>query len=260
MMMLANVLMIYIPSLPLWSGIVIAFAARNGASYFTKWYPQYRVRLAVPGVADHGHTRRGSARENDNEGRFRQARPGLSVDHRIPCAVSHHRRRGGGDRVAIAGAVAQVIYARVKGQQLGFMTYASLALVIVLGTTTLLTHDPRFVLAKPAIAHFAIGAIMLKRGWMLRYMPPIVTATHSGICHRRRLRLGGADVRARPRHHRDSHDRRYQAVGVLCVGGGIRRKDRGLCRPICRVSHAGKSGGCELQVPPLRRRDPLGLR
>jgi intracellular septation protein len=79
--------------------------------------------------------------------------------------------------VAIAGSVAQVIYARVKGQQLAFMTYASLALVIVLGSATLLTNDPRFVLAKPAIAHFAIGAIMLKRGWMLRYMPPIVSET-----------------------------------------------------------------------------------
>jgi intracellular septation protein len=79
--------------------------------------------------------------------------------------------------VAIASSVAQVIYAHVKGEPLSFMTYASLALVIVLGSATLLTHDPRFVLAKPAIAHFAIGAIMLKRGWMLRYMPPIVTET-----------------------------------------------------------------------------------
>ena len=79
--------------------------------------------------------------------------------------------------VAIAGAVAQVIYAGVKGQPLSFMTYASLALVIVLGSATLLTRDPRFVLAKPSIAHFAIGAIMLRRGWMLRYMPPIVSET-----------------------------------------------------------------------------------
>jgi intracellular septation protein len=79
--------------------------------------------------------------------------------------------------VAVAGAVAQVLYSRFKGQPLSFMTYASLALVIVLGTATLLTNDPRFVLAKPAIAHFAIGAIMLKRGWMLRYMPPIVAET-----------------------------------------------------------------------------------
>jgi intracellular septation protein len=79
--------------------------------------------------------------------------------------------------VAIAGAIAQVIYARVKGRELGYMTYASLALVIVLGAITLLTNDPRFMLAKPAIAHFAIGAIMLKRGWMLRYMPPVVVET-----------------------------------------------------------------------------------
>jgi intracellular septation protein len=79
--------------------------------------------------------------------------------------------------VAIAGAIAQVIHARVKNRELGFMTWASLALVIVLGSATILTRDPRFVLAKPSIAHFAIGAIMLKRGWMLRYLPPIVVET-----------------------------------------------------------------------------------
>ena len=79
--------------------------------------------------------------------------------------------------VAIAGAIAQVVYARIKGEPLSFMTYASLGLVIVLGGATLLTNDPRFVLAKPSIAHFAIGAIMLKRGWMLRYLPAIVTET-----------------------------------------------------------------------------------
>jgi intracellular septation protein len=79
--------------------------------------------------------------------------------------------------VAIVGAVGQVIYSRIKGEPLSFMTWASLALVIVLGSATLLTHDPRFVLAKPSIAHFAIGAIMLKRDWMLRYVPPIVAET-----------------------------------------------------------------------------------
>jgi intracellular septation protein len=79
--------------------------------------------------------------------------------------------------VAIAGAIGQVIWSRIKGRTLGYMTWASLGLVIVLGSATLLTHDPRFVLAKPAIGHIAIGLIMLKRGWMLRYMPPIVTDT-----------------------------------------------------------------------------------
>ena len=79
--------------------------------------------------------------------------------------------------VAIAGAIGQVIYASIRGRPLHFMTWASLALVIVLGGATILTRDPRFVLAKPAIAHFTIGAIMLKRGWMLRYMPPIAVET-----------------------------------------------------------------------------------
>src|ERR1700710_2281905 len=79
--------------------------------------------------------------------------------------------------VALAGAVGQVIYSRVKGKTPATRPWASLGLVIVLGGATLLTHDPRFVLAKPAIGHFAIGAIMLKRGWMLRYMPRIVTDT-----------------------------------------------------------------------------------
>ncbi|CAN5353282.1 hypothetical protein BH11PSE4_BH11PSE4_21220 [soil metagenome] len=42
MMLAADMLMIYAPSLPLWVGVAIAFAARNGAMYFTRWYPQYR--------------------------------------------------------------------------------------------------------------------------------------------------------------------------------------------------------------------------
>ena len=42
LMMIANILMIYVPDLPLWSGLAIAFAARNSAVYFTKWYPEYR--------------------------------------------------------------------------------------------------------------------------------------------------------------------------------------------------------------------------
>ncbi len=42
LMMVGNITLIYVPGLPLWSGLLIAFAARNSAVYFTKWYPQYR--------------------------------------------------------------------------------------------------------------------------------------------------------------------------------------------------------------------------
>ena len=53
--------------------------------------------------------------------------------------------------VAIAGAVAQVIHARVTGRPLDVMTYASLALVIVLGAATLLDVVAAFPLERAAI-------------------------------------------------------------------------------------------------------------
>jgi hypothetical protein len=49
LMVVANVLMIYLPGLPLWAGLVIAFAARNSALYFSAWYPEHqRRKFAAP--------------------------------------------------------------------------------------------------------------------------------------------------------------------------------------------------------------------
>ncbi|OPF92706.1 inner membrane-spanning protein YciB [Rhodopseudomonas palustris] len=79
--------------------------------------------------------------------------------------------------VAVLGAVGQFIYAKIKGQRLDVMAYASVALVVVLGGATLLTNDPRFVLIKPSVGHIAVGLLMLRRDWMLRYVPPIVAET-----------------------------------------------------------------------------------
>ena len=45
LMMIGNVMMIYVPGLPFWTGLAIAFAARNSAIYFTRWYPIYYRRL-----------------------------------------------------------------------------------------------------------------------------------------------------------------------------------------------------------------------
>ena len=44
LMMLSNLALLYVPGLPIWTSLLIAFAARNSALYFTKWYPQYRER------------------------------------------------------------------------------------------------------------------------------------------------------------------------------------------------------------------------
>jgi hypothetical protein len=52
LMMVGNIMMIYMPGLPLWAGIGIAFAARNTAAYFTTWYPEYRrTKFATPAVS-----------------------------------------------------------------------------------------------------------------------------------------------------------------------------------------------------------------
>ena len=39
---------------------------------------------------------------------------------------------------------------------------------------TMLTQSPRFLMVKPTIVHFAVAAVMLRRGWMIRYLPEIV--------------------------------------------------------------------------------------
>jgi len=44
LMMLSNLAVLYVPGLPIWTSLLIAFAARNSALYFTKWYPHYRER------------------------------------------------------------------------------------------------------------------------------------------------------------------------------------------------------------------------
>lgn len=49
LMMVGNIALIYVPGLPLWSSLLIAFAARNSAIYFTKWYPEYqKVKYRTP--------------------------------------------------------------------------------------------------------------------------------------------------------------------------------------------------------------------
>jgi hypothetical protein len=49
LMMLANAAVLYVPGLPIWMGLAVAFAARNSAVFFTKWYSvQRRTKYALP--------------------------------------------------------------------------------------------------------------------------------------------------------------------------------------------------------------------
>ncbi len=72
---------------------------------------------------------------------------------------------------ALGVGIGQFVLLRWRGN---LMQGLSLALVIAFGAAALITANSRFMMAKPSVIHFAVGAVMLRPGWMSRYMPPLV--------------------------------------------------------------------------------------
>jgi intracellular septation protein A len=70
-----------------------------------------------------------------------------------------------------------------RKKPIGTIQWLSVILVISSGAATLLTNDARFVMAKPSVIYVIVGAVMLKPGWMNRYMPPIALATVPDIVY-----------------------------------------------------------------------------
>jgi intracellular septation protein A len=89
----------------------------------------------------------------------------------IVYAVSGDIRVAAG--VAVAVGIVQLAWLKFARRRIAPMQWASLMLVIVLGGATMLTQNPRFLMIKPSIVHFAVAAAMLRRGWMIRYITPI---------------------------------------------------------------------------------------
>jgi len=75
--------------------------------------------------------------------------------------------------LAIAIGVGQIIYLKRRGMTIDPIQWLSLGLVTVLGGAALVTQDPRFIMLKPTFIYCAVGAVMLRRGWLNRYMPPV---------------------------------------------------------------------------------------
>lgn len=90
---------------------------------------------------------------------------------------------------AILVAIGQALYGIACKKPWTPMRWMALALALFLGGLTLLTRDSRFIQLKPSLAHFAIGAVMLKSGWQLPYLPEIVRT----VVPQRRL-LGWGDA------------------------------------------------------------------
>jgi intracellular septation protein A len=74
----------------------------------------------------------------------------------------------------MAVGIAQIAIEKIRGHKIELMQWASFALVVVLGTASIITANPQFAMLKPSVGNFAIGLVMLTPNWMGRYLPPIV--------------------------------------------------------------------------------------
>jgi intracellular septation protein A len=75
---------------------------------------------------------------------------------------------------AIGLGLAQIAWLAVQKKPIAAMQWMSLGLVLVFGGVTIFTGDSVYIRLKASITHAAIAAVMLKRGWQLPYMPPVV--------------------------------------------------------------------------------------
>src|ERR1700722_12202693 len=75
--------------------------------------------------------------------------------------------------LGMALGVGQIGWQFARKKPIDTMQWMSLFLVLAAGTTTLLTNDPRFVMIKPSVIYLIVGIVMLKPGWINRYLPPI---------------------------------------------------------------------------------------
>jgi intracellular septation protein len=69
--------------------------------------------------------------------------------------------------------VAQIGWEFARKTKIDAMQWLSLFVVLAAGATALITDDPRFVMVKPSLFYIVAGIVMLKPGWMNRYLPPI---------------------------------------------------------------------------------------
>lgn len=81
---------------------------------------------------------------------------------------------------SVAVGVAQIALMKVRGHEVSRLQWASLVLVLVFGAAGILAHDARFLMVKPTIIYAIIGAVMLQKGWMLRYLPPVAAGHGEG--------------------------------------------------------------------------------
>jgi intracellular septation protein A len=83
--------------------------------------------------------------------------------------------------LGMAVGLSQITIQLAQRKPIYTMEWLSLILVVAAGAATLLTNDPRFVLFNPSIFYVIVGTVMLKVGWMNRYLPAIARAVASDV-------------------------------------------------------------------------------
>jgi intracellular septation protein len=197
----ADLAMEFAPGVPIWAETVVLVAALVGAVHFTQWYPE-RVRsqfaatrasrrlksgaYVLVSQADGGFPENFAARTAHPAGAERPMRDLLAAGKfllfdlastlfflvlflatkNIPLSVA----------LGVALGVAQIGWEFIRKKPIDSMQWLSLFLVVASGAATLLTNDPRFVMIKPSLIYSAVGVVMLKPGWMNRYLPAVAMA------------------------------------------------------------------------------------
>lgn len=73
--------------------------------------------------------------------------------------------------LGMALGVAQIGWQYARKQPIGSLQLLSVVLILASGAATFFTHDPTFVMLKPSVIYCIVGLVMLRRGWMNRYLP-----------------------------------------------------------------------------------------
>lgn len=71
----------------------------------------------------------------------------------------------------LALALGQIGWELARRRSVDALQWIGLAVIVSLGTATLISGNPLFVMLKPSLIYCLVGAAMLKRGWMLKYLP-----------------------------------------------------------------------------------------
>lgn len=70
--------------------------------------------------------------------------------------------------------ILQTIWMLARSKPIAMLQWLSLGLVLVLGSTTILTHNGIFFKLKSSIIALVLAAVLMRRRWLEPYLPPII--------------------------------------------------------------------------------------